>query len=157
MTLEERLDDEFIAALNRVRAVRAGWDHGAMAMVPVLEKLEAIGATVSVPYYIGDYIHVSLTGDTHAIADAVRILRTAGWKSSADKPTRNSPSWSAFFTHENMIGMKIYFSFASNVCKRVKIGTKTETVDVYEVQCGASEIYWTELAGKPTTEDDIPF
>ena len=154
--IEAKIDQDFIDALNRVRKERASWDHGSKLMVPVLQKFKELGADPR--YSGGDWVHVSLSGDAHAIADGVRILRTAGWKTDSAKPTRNSPQWSAFFSHENVIGMSIYFSFSSSVCRRVKVGTETKTVDVYEVQCGESDVYGASNGDNPAySGGDVPF
>jgi hypothetical protein len=143
MSIARKIDEDFIEKLNRVRRYRAAWDTAQNQFAPILEKFVALG---SEPYAAdSDYIIVSLIGDAHLLADGVRILRTAGFNTYAEKPKRNDPNWSALFSHPDTADlMRIYLSFSSSVCRRVKVGTEIREVDIYETQCGEGEVFGAE-------------
>src|SRR5882724_2846647 len=142
MTIE--LNQYILARIAQVRkdadTQEANWIEARAVAVPVLEKLIAMGAE---PYFIyNDTIYASVTGDVHQLTDAIRALRTGGYKANS-KPERKSSTYNAFFKHTTS-GVDIYLAFSSSVCRRVKVGTKTETVDVYEIHCGESDEFSAE-------------
>ncbi len=145
----QRLADKRAALVD----MESYWLQSKSYALPVVEKLAALG---SEPYVYGtDFLYASLTGDVHTLTDAIRALRTGGFKASnGEKPERKSATFTAIYKHpEAKLG--ILLAFSSSVCRRVKVGTKTETVDVYEVQCGESDEFKAE--GVETAVDDMPF
>ena len=118
------------------------WENDRDIAMPVLEKLDALGAE---PYVMSDsHIAVSLTGDIDTLTSAIRAMRTGGY-ASASKPERKSPTFHAFYRHPEA-KLEIFFQFSSSVCKRVQVGTETKTVPVYEIHCGESTEFAAEGA-----------
>lgn len=97
-----------------------------------------------------DGLSVSIAGDKHILASAIRALRTHGYQTSTEPPTSNSPSWSAFYerpeveqgnmTWEEKQAHRIWLSFTSTVCRRIKVGEIEKTTahkePIYETICG---------------------
>lgn len=107
-------------------------------------------------------IDISFTGDAHKLATVVRILRTAGFATTAARPKPGDTSWTAFYHHPNC-GTPVWLSFTSSVCVRVKTGTVMVEQDVFEVRCGDISIAdeppaLTIVPDAPALPDaDIPF
>lgn len=146
----KRLADKRAALVD----MESHWQQSKPYALPVVEKLAALG---SEPYvYSSNLVYAALTGDVHILTDAIRALRTGGFKASyGEKPERKSATFTAIYKHpEAKLG--ILLAFSSSVCRRIKVGTKTETVDVYEVQCGESDEFKAEGA-VDNVVDDLPF
>ena len=80
---------------------------------------------------------LSLSGSRADLTRLWRILREHQWTCIGERPTDNSSYWSGFFDRPDIAYKpRIYLSFSSTVCRRVKIGTRTQEVDVYETTCG---------------------
>lgn len=77
-------------------------------------------------------IDIVYTGDKERLLHTVRVLRSCHFIPNA-KPTEGNTSYGTYFEHNS--GAKIWMYFSSSVCRRVKVGTETKTVDVYEVRC----------------------
>jgi hypothetical protein len=131
-----KLADEY----QTLQAKQGAFHLSKAYLLPVLEKLAALGADPSV--YNESFVYASVTGDVHKLTDAIRALRTGGF-TSTEKPARGEPSFTAYYTHPEG-NMKILLAFSSSVCRRVKVGTKTETVDVYELRCEESDEFRAE-------------
>lgn len=123
---------------------------------PVLfRSLEELDIDPSFSLSDGD-VNVSFTGDGPKLAEVWKALRAAGYEPNA-RPKKGE---STFYTHWNREGYSsIWMSFASSVCRRVKVDTKMVEQDVFETQCG--ELPEIESEDKPVAvvEDtnDIPF
>lgn len=152
MTIEQAILGKFDASRNELAAKEAAWAKSRALLIPVAERLSELG---SEPYmYSSTIMYSTLTGDVHKLVDAIRALRTNGFKSDS-KPERKKPDFVAYYAHPDT-KVNVLLSFSSSVCRRVKVGTKTETVDVYEVQCGESEEFAAD-AGVISVELDMPF
>ena len=77
--------------------------------------------------------NVAVAGDKHEFAAAIRALRVNGFKTDEEPPAKNEPSWCGHF--ERVDGARMYLSFTSKSCRRVKVGTKMVEEDVYETVC----------------------
>ncbi len=146
--IEQSILQNLQAKRTALDAMEANWTQSKAYALPVIERLAALG---SEPYIYNDsFFYAALSGDVHTLTDAIRALRVGGFKSS-EKPERKSATFTSVYRHpEAKLG--ILLAFSSSVCRRVKVGTKTETVDVYEVQCGESDEFKAEGA-----VDDVPF
>jgi len=83
-------------------------------------------------------LDIDITGDRFTIQAAWGQLRKVGWKPDIQMPSEPFSSHSGWWRHDELPGeLKLWVRFASTTCKRVKIGTRTETVekDVYEIVC----------------------
>ncbi len=74
------------------------------------------------------------TGNKQLLNDVFKILRRNGWEHHSEPPKDHETSWSTFWEKPNT-HFKLWISFTSTVCKRVKTGTKLVEQDIYEVQC----------------------
>lgn len=85
-----------------------------------------------------DSLDVTITGDVHVLTETMRILYRHGLTEPTSKPVAKQPSYSAYFNQKGYDGNtpRVWLSFSSSVCRRVKVGTKTIEQDVYEVVCG---------------------
>lgn len=150
--------------IESVTKTLASWVQEKHLYIPIIEKLEALG---SEPAYNG-YLYASLTGNRDTILGAIRALRSCGLKSK-EHPKEGQPSFQAWYENADQT-VRVYLNFSSTVCRRVKTGTRTEIVDVYEVQCGDDPVPEQDVPGSPedpaetqldvqvkNPDDDIPF
>lgn len=77
-------------------------------------------------------LDISIAGDRHDLNAAFGALRKIGYLPS-DRPKAGAASYSSWFHKDGWI--TVYLTFSSTQCTRVKVGTKTQTVDVYETVC----------------------
>jgi hypothetical protein len=98
-------------------------------------------------------INLAFTGDGIKLSEVWKALRTAGYQPNSRPEKGNS----TFYTGWCQQGYsRIWMSFSSAVCRRVKVGTKMVEQDIYEVQCGELP----EIEADTTAvavDDDIPF
>jgi len=80
-------------------------------------------------------MNINCAGDKHKLAAVIRILRISGFSTAANRPKQGDSSWYAWFDADNCT-MRIWFSFTSSVCRRIKTGSKMVSVDTYETVCG---------------------
>jgi len=79
-------------------------------------------------------LDISYAGDKLVLQGIFKALRALGYRTDK-RPKENDSQWTAYWDHPDS-DMRIWLKFSSTVCKRVKIGTKMEQVDVYETRCG---------------------
>lgn len=125
-----RIDQEFANSFKYLTESLREWSERRVLYTPLVEKFEGINAE---PQWSSNYLYVPVTGDKAKLAQAIRILRTAGLVSE-NKPKPNQPSFQSFYEDAGKT-RKVYLNFTSSVCKRVQVGTKMEEVPVYQVKC----------------------
>lgn len=74
-----------------------------------------------------------ITGTKDELSTAWAVLRWHGWEADQHVGTEPVPTFSTYFQKYGQGSFRLNFS--SKVCRRVQVGTKTEEVPVYEVQC----------------------
>jgi len=82
-------------------------------------------------------LDLSYSGNKHTMDGIWHALRKMGYKADT-RPKSNEQYFSTWFRMDGNVSgdaMKIYLSFSSTVCKRVKVGTKMVEQDVYETRC----------------------
>jgi hypothetical protein len=121
-------------------ATEAAFEANKPVLLPILEKLGELGSEPIM--YAEDVAYASMYGDVDKMVDAIRALKAAGFE-PAEKPDRKSSSYCTYW-RKSECPVAVLFSFTSSVCRRVKVGTRTETVDVYEIECGGSDIFKAE-------------
>ncbi len=94
-----------------------------------LKKIEVTRASVS-----GDCVDLSITGDKHTLNAVFAAFRKLGYEPSARPTKEHKPTFSCYWNHP-VEDAKFWLYFTSNKCTRIKVGTKTEEVDIYEVVC----------------------
>lgn len=133
--LERLLDDPIeLAFAERSLELAKGrqrWNSIKNFYLPLINAFQRLGLE---PRLSGE-VDLNFAGDAHKLAAVVRILRTAGFSTTAERPKQGDTSWSAFYEHPNC-AVRTWLHFTSSVCKRVKIGTKMVEQDIYETQCG---------------------
>ena len=112
---------------------RANWYHhnkAEIGRVAVgLKKIKVTRAEVS-----GDCVDLSITGDKHTLNAVFAAFRKLGYEPSARPTKEHKPTFSCYWNHP-VEDAKFWLYFTSNKCTRIKVGTKTEEVDIYEVVC----------------------
>lgn len=146
--VEILLHEEQLKLVKKVNS----WKAAKPVFLPVLNALDKLGIQ---PTGIDYYIAFSVAGDAELLTKIVRILRTSGFITTAERPKKGENTWYAFFNYEGLT-LSIFLSFTSTVCRRVKVGTKMVEQDVYEVQCGdlAESL---PPAGESSLAEQIPF
>lgn len=79
-------------------------------------------------------IDLSYAGDKHVLEGVFAALRQLGYKPSSRPKDEKMTSFSCWFDHDEE-SLRLWLSFSSTVCKRVKVGTKMVEQDVYEIVC----------------------
>ena len=79
-------------------------------------------------------LDISYAGDKLVLQGIWKAFRKLGYK-SAKRPDESESQFTCYWDHPES-DMRIWLRFSSTVCKRIKIGTKMEQVDVYETRCG---------------------
>lgn len=102
------------------------------ALAPMFLELERLDIEVSFDTNTG-CIDVAFTGSGERLREVWGLLRRNGYLAT-ERPKSGESTYSAFWSHASQ--MRIWFSFSSTVCKRVKIGTKMVETPIYETQCG---------------------
>jgi hypothetical protein len=108
--------------------------HGEQ-LVPVVEELEHMDCGLIRAVFWASDLSVSISGTAHQFGLAWGFLRGQGFKCENERPKPKESAWSGFFTNPTTQA-SIFVTFASTQCQRVQVGTRTEEVPVYEVQCG---------------------
>lgn len=82
-----------------------------------------------------DYASVDLgiTGDYSVLKAVFAAFRKLGYE-PGERPEKAEATFSTYFEHPAK-EVRFWLSFSSTLCKRVKVGTKTQEVDIYEVVC----------------------
>jgi len=79
-------------------------------------------------------INFRLAGGPDDLKTAFRILRVAGFEPGMRPDTdKKEPEFQTYFNHPD--GAKVWLSFSSTLCRRVKTGVRTVEEAVYEIQC----------------------
>ncbi len=80
-----------------------------------------------------DCIDLHISGDRHVLNAVFGAFRRLGYQPD-NRPEKHEPQYSTYFRHDEHQCV-FWVSFASSECKRIKVGTKTQTIDVYETVC----------------------
>lgn len=94
-------------------------------------------------------VNFSIAGDREVLNRAFRILRGAGFQPK-DRPEDGKPEFTTVFT--GPAGERIYLSFSSTVCRRVKVRTEMQEVAIYEIRCGDDAV-----TAAPAPAEELPF
>lgn len=123
------------------------WDNHKVDLQPLVDKLAPLSIVVGFP----DSLDFQAVGDRNVFLTFLRELRKLGYKPDSNAPETKQPIWSSFFNSPRY-PIRIWLHFTSTVCRRVKVGQKTELVDVFEVVCDDS----VTMAEFETHEDAAP-
>lgn len=126
--IDLQLQEEAISLAKK----KAKWNANRATLYSIVNALTKIGLE---PSFGNDHLNIQCTGDKDKLTAVMRILRTSGFNTTADRPAKGDSTWYAWFDSANC-GARIWFSFTSSVCRRVKTGSKMVSVDTYETVCG---------------------
>jgi hypothetical protein len=146
---------ELRAELVKQHEKRLAYIDRQMAILgPLLDDVEKLNPT---HIYVDEgCANISLTGDKHVLAAAFKALRARGLNTSS-RPEKGQSTYSAFFHPEgdSLNDCMVWLSFSSTQCRRVKVGTRTKTVeeDVYETVCDEQEYPEVAVAPPPRSQD----
>lgn len=128
--ITDKLEHDIVAAKNRL----ANWENNREEILPIIESLAPLEVDAEMCAW-NSQVNLTVIGGKAKLVDVFRILRTAGYKCSDDRPRANDSSWYGTFAKEGR-ALSFWVRFTSSVCVMVKVGTKTIEEDVYEVRCG---------------------
>lgn len=111
-----------------IAARRARWAKQHSHLTPLVASLKAIGST----FRMTDHLDITITGGKAKLTAAFRVLGKHGFRLVTERPKEGESYWSGFFDRDLS---RVWLTFSSTVCKRVKVGTKMKEVDVYETVC----------------------
>lgn len=78
-------------------------------------------------------VNLFVSGGTDVIKEVFRAFRKLGYEPSKRPQAKPQSNFTTYFKQDGK--PTFYLSFASTHCKRVKVGTKMEEVDIYETVC----------------------
>jgi hypothetical protein len=160
-TIDENLIDLQLQeeALNLANK-KAKWNANRATLSSIVNALAKIGLE---PSFGDDHLNIRCTGDKDKLTAVIRILRTSGFNTTANRPAKGDSTWYAWFESANC-GARIWFNFTNSVCRRVKTGSKMVSVDTYETVCGdiseelsCATALISETESTPALPNDIPF
>lgn len=132
------------------------WEANREILGPIVDELHPIAVSVGYP----STLDFSISGDKEVLLKAIRCFRKNKFSTQNSPPAPGENSWSAFFGRPGC-SIRIWFSFTSTVCRRVKVGTKMVPQDVYETVCGpmpdAIELQDIQPEVPQIETDDVPF
>lgn len=82
----------------------------------------------------GEEVDIYIAGDRHVLNAVFGAFRRLGYEPSERPNEKPETSFTCRWRHPEKEAV-FYFSFSSNKCTRVKVGTKTQEVDIYETIC----------------------
>lgn len=144
-------------AIKRHERLMAYLDAQEKVLGPVFEELSKLEPTAL--DVEPSYATCCLTGDRHKLNAAFGVLRRHGFEPGS-RPEAKQSQYATFFTRKNDVGLytEMFFQFSSTQCRRVKVGTRTKTVeeDVYETVCDEQE-YPERAEQKEDEAQELPF
>jgi len=81
-----------------------------------------------------DSIDISVSGDQTVLKSIFSALRPLGYVPRSRPDTKPMSTYQTYFDHPDK-EMRVWLNFSSTLCKRVKVGTKMQEVDIYETVC----------------------
>lgn len=142
-------------AVERHERLLAYLDAHSAVLHPLLEEIEKLE-----PHRIDvddGYTNLNITGDKHKLNAVFGLLRRHGFM-PAERPKAGNSSYSTFFRNpDDASAPTLWLSFSSTQCRRVKVGSRTRTIeeDIYETVCDEQE--YPEVKPSAEVVDEMPF
>ena len=112
---------------------RAGWYHRNKVQIETVakafEKIEVQTARLSF-----EEVDIGIAGDRHTLQAVFGVFRKLGYEPSSRPGDEPSPSFSCRWNHPDL-ECRFWLYFTSTKCTRVKVGTETREVDLFETVC----------------------
>lgn len=157
--LETLMDDPIEIALAEsalhLAKARQKWNSIKGFYRPIVNALVRLG----IEPRLSNQVDVSFAGDAQKLASVVRLLRTSGFTTSAERPKPGDTQWLATYTHPDC-EVTTWLYFTSSVCRRVKVGTRMVEQDIFETRCGDISAVPDALPAPeevPALIDEVPF
>jgi len=100
-----------------------------MQMSKALEHIEILRVN-----FDSDSVDISVAGDQEVLKSIFRALRPLGYEPRSRPTIHPQSTYQTYFDHPDK-DLTIWLNFSSTLCKRVKVGTKMQEVDIYETVC----------------------
>lgn len=111
----------------------ASWYHANKVEIGIvasgLKKVEVTRAVLCT-----SCVDLSITGDKHVLNAIFAAFRKLGYEPTERPTEKHEPTFSCYWNHPEK-DAKFWLYFTSNKCTRIKVGTETKEVDIYEVVC----------------------
>lgn len=133
MRITDPIEKQFAEEQASLNAKRASWRKYRNSLAGMVRELDAM-KPMALHMASPGWISISISGDKHQLAEAVRKLRARGFKTDEKPPAKGATSWTPLFRRDTD-GAYVYLSFTGTSCRRVQTGTKTVEVPVYETVC----------------------
>jgi hypothetical protein len=78
-------------------------------------------------------VNFYVSGGADVLKEIFRTFRKLGYEPSSRPDTKPQTQFTCYFRQDGK--PTFYLSFSSTLCRRVKVGTKMQEVDVYETVC----------------------
>jgi hypothetical protein len=112
---------------------QAGWYHAnkvEIGRVAVgLSKIDVHNAVIC-----GQCVDLSVTGDKHTLNAIFSAFRKLGYEPTDRPGDKPASSFSCHWEHSTE-DARFWLYFSSNKCTRIKVGTETKEVPIYEIVC----------------------
>ncbi len=79
-------------------------------------------------------VDLNITGDKHTLMALFKAFRKLRYEPSARPSSKPSPSFNCYWSRDGQ-ELRFYVYFSSTKCTRVKVGTETREVTIYETVC----------------------
>jgi hypothetical protein len=112
----------------KIRRFKYAYDEVIANIREELSDEEFAGVTFSIA---GSGFDISCFGNKDFLVRMMRAIRKAQFEPGI-RPEENATSYCSWF---NRGGAQLWFTFHSNQCKRVQVGTEMVERPVYEVRC----------------------
>ncbi len=131
--IQDQLSDSMRIVRERSDRIARYYDIHRSEIFAVAKSLRKIDDKVVRAEVADDCVDLSVSGDRHVLNAVFGAFRRLGYEPD-ERPATPEPTFSTYFRHPNH-GCKLWLNFSSSTCRRVKIGTKTKEVDIYETVC----------------------
>jgi hypothetical protein len=128
------VDQDLIDQDKRVRE-QATWYHANKYNIhAVAENFKEVGIDVVRANLAYEEVDINVAGDRHTLNGVFSIFRKLGYEPTDRPGTKPEASFYCRWTHPDH-NTRFWLHFTSTKCTRVKVGTETREVDVYETVC----------------------
>lgn len=133
-TIAKMVGKDLIDSDKRLRD-QASWYHANKGNIQALadafkeSSIEVVRANLSF-----EEVDVSVAGDRHTLNGIFSIFRKLGYEPTDRPKSAPEASFHCRWDHADH-STRFWLSFSSTKCTRVKVGTETREVDIYETVC----------------------
>jgi len=100
-----------------------------VAIAAALHKIDVQSASST-----GNCIDINIAGDKHTLQAVFAAFRKMGYEPTDRPDNEPTSSFSCFWDHPDF-ECRFWLYFSSTKCTRVKVGTETREVPLYETVC----------------------